>query len=275
MSAPLRVIDTGQMPARWNVAVTAALAELHIEGRIADTLRFHRYPAAVLLGRNQALHEAVSVENCMRDGVEIARRVTGGGAVYMSPGALAWDLVIHRRALGSRLADISRTVGEAVAAAFRGLGLGAQYRQENEIAVAGRKICGMSGYRDGDTIVYQSTALVSADLSDMARYLLLPSTGSREVLRDLAARVATVHELLGRTPDCAELISAIAGNLSRTLNRDLNAATLQPQERERAGKLHRLELGQDRFVYGSAPAESGKAHDARGAGAPMVASVHP
>ncbi len=42
MSAALRLVDTGLGDARWNVALTAALAELHGAGRIPDTLRSRR-----------------------------------------------------------------------------------------------------------------------------------------------------------------------------------------------------------------------------------------
>ncbi len=48
----LRIIDTGVKPSRWNIAVTAALLELHRIGATPDTVRFHRYPRSVLIGRN-------------------------------------------------------------------------------------------------------------------------------------------------------------------------------------------------------------------------------
>ena len=50
MTGTLRLVDTGTASARWNIAATAALAELHAEGRIPHTLRLHRYPVSALLG---------------------------------------------------------------------------------------------------------------------------------------------------------------------------------------------------------------------------------
>jgi len=250
MNGLLRVIDTGLMAARWNVAMTAALVERHVDGLTMDTLRFHRYPASVLVGRHQILSDAVNTENCMRDNVEIARRVTGGGAVYMAPGALAWDLVIDRKALGPGLPDASRIVGEALADAFSRLGLAANYHPDNGIEVAGRKICGMSGYTDGKTLVCQGTVLVTADLRDMAKYLKLTADGSARMPRDVERRVATVRKLLGRSPTDAEFISAIAESLAQVLNRELAAGTLHNEECQVAEDMYRHELGQDAFVYG-------------------------
>jgi len=258
MSAPLRVIDTGEMSARWNVAATAALAELHSAGRIGDTLRFHCYPASVLVGRHQAIARAISTDKCRQDQVEIARRVTGGGAVYMEPGALAWDIVIDRMAFGARPADAAQVIGEAIAVGLSRLGLSARYRADNEIEVGGRKISGMSGYKNGDTIVCQGTVLLNTDLCDMAKYLLLPTKGARQVLGDLSARVVTVSELLGRIPDRGELESAIAAGLSHILNRDLEYGSMLPEERGFADQLYRNELGQDSFVHGTVPSGFGK-----------------
>src|SRR5215471_19250569 len=103
MSTALRVVDTGLMPARVNIALTAALAELHRAGQCPDTLRFHLYPPSVLIGRNQALERVVNPSYCRRNSIEIARRITGGGAVFMSPGVLAWDIVAERRRFGASL----------------------------------------------------------------------------------------------------------------------------------------------------------------------------
>jgi choline dehydrogenase-like flavoprotein len=44
VSGPVRVIDTGLRPARWNIAFDQALIELHRGARIPDTIRFLRFP---------------------------------------------------------------------------------------------------------------------------------------------------------------------------------------------------------------------------------------
>src|SRR5262245_60320095 len=103
MTPPMRVLDTGLMSARRNIAVSAALAELHRAGLVPDTLRFSTYPAAVLLGRHQRLPDVVRLKACRRHHVEIVRRVTGSGAFYAGAGVLAWDLVAERHHFAGRL----------------------------------------------------------------------------------------------------------------------------------------------------------------------------
>jgi lipoate-protein ligase A len=254
MTAPLRVIDTAVMPARWNVAATAALTELHGAGRIGDTLRFHRYPACVLIGRHQVLARAIDLECCRRDGIEIARRVTGGGAVYMAPGVLAFDLVIGRKRVGLHLAQATQRIGEAIAAGLSRLGAPARYRPDNEIEVEGRRISGMSGYCDGGTALHQGAILIDTDLRAMADYLRLPPGGAPHLDRLVSARMTTIAGYLGRVPAAGEVEAAVAGALARALGLDAAERGLPEEERALIATRQHEEFGQDSFVFADPPA---------------------
>ncbi len=53
-----------------------------------------------MIGRHQALSQEVKLDWCRANGLEIARRITGGGALFMGPGLLGWELVFARATLG-------------------------------------------------------------------------------------------------------------------------------------------------------------------------------
>jgi lipoate-protein ligase A len=242
MSDPIRLVDTGLRPARWNIAMTAALVERHGAGEIADTLRFHRYPRSVLLGRNQTAASETNVAHCVEYGIEIARRVTGGGAVYMSPGILAWDIVLNRRN-SLRLADAAATVGTAVAQGLSRLGVFARYHAPNAVVAGGRKISGSSGNFDGPTIVLQGTVVIDFDRTEMARVLL--SSG--------AVGVVSLADLLGHPPDDGEVRTAIGDALSEALCRPIVAGELTFAEQQLAASLLSGEIGTDAFVFDESP----------------------
>ena len=142
MTATLRVVDTGLNSARWNIAMSAALSELHLSGSTPDTLRLHLYPRSVLIGRHQMLDQVVDRRACAAKGIEIARRITGGGAVYMAPGVLAWDLVMARGVLGS-LPHASETICGAVASALFRMGFAARFRAPGDVIIDGKKSVGV------------------------------------------------------------------------------------------------------------------------------------
>ena len=146
--------------------MTAALARAACEGAIADTVRFHRYPACVLLGRSQDVEHAVDLDLLPARGHRDARRVTGGGAVFMSPRMLAWDVVVDRRPLAaaSRLPHVA--YAEVWRRAVAASASSARFRAPNDIEIGGRKVSGSSGYAEGRSAVLQGTVLIADDVPD-------------------------------------------------------------------------------------------------------------
>ena len=88
MAGRFRVVDTGVLEGRFNIAIDQAMIEEHQAGRIPDTFRFMRFPPTALIGRHQALRQEVDVDHCRAHGIGIVRRITGGGAIYLDEGQL-------------------------------------------------------------------------------------------------------------------------------------------------------------------------------------------
>ncbi|TAK50170.1 MAG: hypothetical protein EPO23_02865 [Xanthobacteraceae bacterium] len=247
----VRVADTGVRPARLNVALTAALVELHGQGRIPDTLRFHRYPPSVLIGRHQALADAVRLDHCAREGLEIARRVSGGGAVYMTPGILAWDIVADRRRFGATVEIGGAMLCRAIAGGLMQLGVPARCHRRNEIALAGRKLCGAGGYVDGVSALYQGTVLVEVDTAAIDAALAPAVETSSH-----AARLITLADYLGHAPAMDAVMTALTAGLARA-RPDIawRAGALGADELALADALHAAEIGTEDFVAGEDAAE--------------------
>jgi lipoate-protein ligase A len=116
MLKPFRVLDSGVLEGRLNIAIGQAIVEAHQQGKVPDTLRFLRFPPTALVGRHQALGQEIDLDYCRSHGVGVARRITGGGAIFMEPGLLGWELAFHRQTLGVRsLPDLTREICEAAA----------------------------------------------------------------------------------------------------------------------------------------------------------------
>src|SRR5688572_27842022 len=170
----VRVIDTGVRGGRENVAFDQALVEAHGAQRIADTVRFLRFRPSALVGLHQILSHEVRLDYCARHGIEVGRRITGGGGLYLDEGQLGWELVLERRALPGDLAAIAARICAAAAAGLRRLGVPAEFRPRNDIEVHGRKLSGTGGLIDGRTLFFQGTLLVEFDASRMIEALRVP-----------------------------------------------------------------------------------------------------
>ncbi|TDR84565.1 lipoate--protein ligase family protein [Enterovirga rhinocerotis] len=168
MSGRLRILGTGLGPARWNVATSAALLRSIDDGG-CDTLRFYRFPMACVIGRNQDAGIELDLPACEAEGVEIARRVTGGGAVIMGPGILAFDLVLGTQ--GRDIHQITRRAGEALTAALTALGFPAILATPGSVEIGGRKISGSAGRLGRRAALHQATLIL--DLAEAPPLALL------------------------------------------------------------------------------------------------------
>jgi lipoate-protein ligase A len=247
----LRVIDSGVIEGRRNIAIGQAIVELHQEGAVPDTLRFLRFPPTALVGRHQALGQEINLSFCRENDIGVVRRITGGGAIFLDPGQLGWELVIKRSTLGTHsLADVARVICEAAAEGISTLGVKASFRPRNDIEVGGRKISGTGGFFDGDTLFFQGTVLVDMNPQLMVSALNVPKAKlAKRALDSAEQRVVTLRELLGdETPGLEEIQDSLAAAFSRRFGLELAAGELKESEVSLAESLFREEIGSDEFV---------------------------
>jgi len=248
-----RVIDTGVLEGRLNIAIGQAVVEARQAGTVPDTLRFLRFPPTALVGRHQALGQEIDLAYCREHGIGVVRRITGGGAIFMEPGLLGWELAFDRKTLGvSSLPELTREICEAAAHGISSLGVSARYRPRNDIEVDGRKISGTGGFFDGDTLFYQGTVLVDMDPAVMVAALRVPQAKlAKRQLDSAAQRVVTLRELLGDdTPDLAVIQDALAGAFAERFGLRAAGEELSAAELEQAQKRYHEEIGTEAFVNG-------------------------
>ncbi len=67
----------------WNMALDEAILDAVIKKESPNTLRFFKWnPSTVSIGRNQSLSSEVEVNFAEEKGINIVRRITGGGSVF-------------------------------------------------------------------------------------------------------------------------------------------------------------------------------------------------
>ncbi|MGE0483731.1 MAG: biotin/lipoate A/B protein ligase family protein [Gammaproteobacteria bacterium] len=247
----MRVIDTGLLPGRRNVALDQALIESHRAGNSADTLRFLAFSPSALVGRHQDLSREVDLAFCAAHGIDVGRRVTGGGAIYLDEGQLGWELICARETLGGgALEDLAARICTAAAAGLATLGIDARFRPRNDIEVDGRKIGGTGGFFDGGTLFYQGTVIGELDPATMFGALQVP--GDKRARRDHAppaARVTSLAALLGRAPPWPAVKQALAAAFAAAFGLDCATGELDAREASAAAACYADEIGTAAFVH--------------------------
>ncbi len=177
MKTDFRVIDTGHLSAAENMALDEAMLEARAEGSIPDTIRFLSFrPHAVLVGQFQTVEKEIREDYCRANGIDINRRITGGGALYWGSSDIGWEIFSARdgRFGVSRVEDYYRIFCSAVASGLKSFGVDASFRPRNDIEAGGRKISGSGGTSSGDAFLFQGTLLVDLDIEFMLRCLRVP-----------------------------------------------------------------------------------------------------
>ena len=246
-----RVIDTGIRGGRANIAFDQALIEARRAGMIPDTVRFLRFRPSALVSIHQILSHEVRRDYCRANGIEIGRRITGGGGLYLDEGQIGWELVFSRSSLGGMdLNEATRRICESAALGLNKLGVAARYRPRNDIEVDGRKISGTGGFFDGDTLFYQGTLLIDFDPGKMIAALKVPV--EKLAKRDLDSarqRVVSMRDILGDDlPDLAAIQQGLLDGFAEGLGIRPQWGEITPHEEELADRLYRDEIGRDDFV---------------------------
>lgn len=214
---PVDVIDTGLAGALDNVAIDRNALVLRSHGQGSDLLRFHRSRPAASLGRHQALDRELRRDYCNRHGIDIVRRPTGGGALYLDPGQLAFSLVSRQPVAwrGITLAGLLERGTVAVAAALRRFGIAATFGAPNDVEVQGRKIASVFATRQGDGLLLHGSVLLDADVGAMLRVLRVPTEKlSPDGLAAARDRLGAVNALCAETPSPAQLRNALTGSIA-------------------------------------------------------------
>ena len=253
MAPTFRVIDTGLRSGRENIAFDQALIEGRLAEKIPNTIRFLRFPPTALVGRHQDLRREIKLEHCRLNGVGIARRITGGGAIFFDEGQLGWELVFKRAHLNiGDLGTAAKKICEAAAYGLSKLGIEAKYRPRNDIEVAGQKICGTGGFFDGDVLFYQGTLLIDMNPQDMVAALNVPQAKlEKRNLDDAAQRVTTLRALMGDDlPDLETIKTNMLDGFSECLEIDVAEGAVDAAEDRMAQEIHDEEIGTESFVAG-------------------------
>jgi lipoate---protein ligase len=217
---PWRLLDTGLRSGAENMALDNALLTARAEGSSPDTLRFLRFsPPVALVGYHQSVEEEIRVDYCQEAGIDINRRITGGGAIYFDAGQLGWEIICSYQALGQgrHMERITQALCGAAAQGLRRLGVDAWFRPRNDIEVHGRKISGTGGSFDGECFLFQGTLLIDFDLENLIKALRVPTEKlNRRELSSAAERVTSVREQLGFAPPLSEIQAVLVSAFRET-----------------------------------------------------------
>ena len=174
----IRELDATLPDAPSNVALDEALlVEAEEHGGPAVLRTWELGHLAVILGASCRLAENVRAEACRLDGVEVARRSSGGGTVVIGPGALNFSVVLPIAASPElQSVDVAQKfVLARTLEAIRREGVPeAAMLGSGDLTLEGRKFSGSAQRRLRRHVLVHATLLYDFPLGAIDRYTLMP-----------------------------------------------------------------------------------------------------
>jgi lipoate-protein ligase A len=235
-----RLIRDGRATAPVNMGVDEAILDAVSMRSSRPTLRLYGWsPSAVSIGRFQALEDAVDLEACRKAGVDVVRRISGGGSVFHDQsGEVTYSVSLREEHLPTQdvVSSFEYLLG-GIAGALRSLGLNAEFAPINDIAVNGRKISGSAQARRNGAVLQHGTVLIKMDKPLAFRLLRVPRLKVEErSLKDPSDRVTSLSEE-GVVASQSRVRRAIEGGFAKALTAEFSLGRLSPDE-ARASKLY-------------------------------------
>ncbi|SMH30347.1 lipoate-protein ligase A [Rathayibacter oskolensis] len=196
-----RIVHERAVPPAMHLALDEVLTAAVGEGRREPTLRIWEWDQpAVVIGSFQSLRNEVDLENAEKYGVEVVRRISGGGAMFMEAGSVVtYSLYVPGDLVqGLTFADSYAFLDEWAVIALQSLGIDAVYQPLNDITSPSGKIGGAAQKRLGSgAVLHHVTMSYDIDAEKMVQVLRI----GREKLSDkgIASAVKRVDPLRSQT----------------------------------------------------------------------------
>lgn len=162
-----------------NLACDEALLDQCDAGCDDEILRFWEPTSVfVVLGYANRVAAEVKADICDESGVQVLRRISGGGTVLQAPGCLNYALVLR-----TSTAPELRTTGTTNRFVMERhrfllenlLGVRVTIDGVTDLVVHGRKVSGNAQRRRANAILFHGTFLLNAPVNLMGKYLKMPS----------------------------------------------------------------------------------------------------
>ena len=168
---------------------------------------------SVIIGLNQSAYAEVNLRYLEEQGIVLARRVTGGGAVYH-------DLQNLNYTITGRIRDLETDYPayvETMVRALRALGVPAELSGRNDILVEGRKCSGYAKRMSRDRLMIHGTLMYDVDIDTLTQALNTPGSKlSAAGVSSVRSRVANLKAYLPQFDGIhafqAALQAILAGN---------------------------------------------------------------
>lgn len=174
---------------------------------------------SVIIGRHQNTLAEINQEYVEAHGVTIARRLTGGGAVFHDLGNLNFSFIQNINPKDREI-DFVKYL-QPIVDALNSLGVPATFKGRNDLVINDKKISGNAMVFYGNRVLEHGTLLFSTVQNDLAQVLKVdPEKFSDKAVKSVRSRVTNISEHLSTSMTVLEFKDYLMNYILKINNLD-------------------------------------------------------
>lgn len=241
------IVNKSNNPA-YNIALEAyAFRELLSEDEIF--ILWINEPA-IIIGKHQNTIQEINKEYIDAHGIHVARRLSGGGAVYHDLNNLNYTIISNKSEEG---AFDFKTFSQPVIETLADLGVKAKFTGRNDLEINGKKFCGNAQAYYKGRMMHHGCLLFDVDMTVLGDALKVSKDKiESKGIKSVRARVTNIIDELPEKITVNEFSDKILAKMKETYP-DMTEYVLSEDELAKIQKSADEQFGNWDWVYGKAP----------------------
>ncbi len=173
-----------------------------------DVFMLWQNEPTVVIGKNQNAFAEINVDYVKENGIHVARRITGGGAVFHDLGNVNYTFIANRKGReGIDFEYFCTPIIEALA----DMGIKSSLSGRNDILIGDKKISGNAQHSKGERVLHHGTILFDSNLDLLDSALKVDEEKIKaKAIKSTRSRVTNIKEYLKSDIKVSEFIDKIS-----------------------------------------------------------------
>jgi lipoate-protein ligase A len=177
-----------------NPAFNIATEEYLLKNKNEECFYLYINGPSIIVGKHQNTLAEINVEYVKDEGIDVIRRLSGGGAVFHDPGNLNFTFI--KKGEKDQLVDF-RKYTKPILDVLQELGVEAKFEGRNDLTIKGKKFSGNAEHVYQNKILHHGTLLFNSKLPDLSQALKVNPLKYRDkAVKSVRSRVTNISEHL-------------------------------------------------------------------------------
>lgn len=195
---------------KLNLAVEEYILK-HLNVEHEDYFLFYINGPSIIIGKNQNTSEEVNLKYIEENGIDVVRRLSGGGAVYHDEGNLNFSFITKDD--GNSFNNYKKFT-QPIVDALKKLGVEAELTGRNDIQVGERKISGNAQFTTRGRMFSHGTLMFNSNIEEVVNSLNVSEEKMRSKgIKSVRSRVANITEFLNDEMTMDQFVEALLASI--------------------------------------------------------------